>query len=554
MAVIQSLQNLFSFSRIRPVAQAPLNFASRPPAQEDTSIDVRRAHTQLQRLYRHLEKLADLMDVNTRFKLDLPDARSTSGLGLDLTHTAAALNSTEEINASPMSFSPFGPEWNDGSTAAITIGGEYDGTHGTGALTFEVRWDGTHGVDDLRIRLEDPQGRRIKDINIHDHHAEDREYSLNNGLYLTLGPGALIDWDTTTIQVYDNVGAIVDPNKPLGGIRNSNPNLQFGLPAIANNSFQLNGESISVNTTDSINDVINRINLSNAGVTAAFNATTEGIDFLQNTLGEQPTIDFQNDNSNFLQAMKLDGATVVPGIDPETIKSFADVGAFSGVQNGNIIINGREIAIDAANDSVTTMIDKINASPANVTASFDSLTQRFLLEAQDAASRLEIDSNGTGFFAALNMVEGRVDPEAISRGISRRRSYDIADAVTDAFADINYLFDDRSFDHRGADMGHFRVPLEAAFKAIYGGDDSGSVFGLRYDGSVEGKSLGRFADLNRQTLTKALQLRGDEVKGFLAGQDGNTGLIRSLLGATRQALTNVNQALGFSGSFIDTYA
>lgn len=553
MAVIQTLQNLFSLSRIKPVAQAPLTFASRPAAQADTSIDMRRAHSKLQRLYTHLEKLADLMDVNTRFKLDLPDARSTSGLGLDLTHTAAALNSTEEINASPMSFSPFGPEWNDGSSAAITIGGEYDGTHGTGTLTFEARRDGTHGVDDLQIRFEDSGGSPIKNINIRDHHAEDREYSLNNGLYLILGPGALIDRDTTTIQVYDNVGAVVDPNKPLGGIRNNNPHLQFGLPAIANNSFQLNGESISVNTTDSINDVINRINLSNAGVTAAFNATTEGIDFLQSTLGEQPTINFQNDNSNFLQAMKLDGATVVPGIDPETIKSFADVGAFSGVQNGNIVINGREIAIDAANDSVTTMIDKINASPANVTASFDSLTQRFLIEAQDAASRLEIDSNGTGFFAALNMVEGRVDPEAVSRGISRRRSYDIADAVTDVFAGINYLFDDRSFDKRGANISQFRAPLEAAFKAIYGGDGSGSVFGLRYDGSDEGRTLGRLADLDRQTLTRNLQLHGDEVKNFMAGQDGNTGMIRSLLGATRQALTNVNQALGFSGSFIDTY-
>ncbi len=554
MAVIQTLQNLFSSIRINPVTQPPLSFRAQPPVQDNSSIDIRRARSQLLQLYKHLEKLADLTDVNTRFKLDLPDARSSSGLGLDLTHTAAALNSTEEINASPMSFSTFGPEWDDGSSAAITIGGEYDGTHGSGALTFEVRRDGIHGEDNLRIRLEDPSGSRIKNINIRRNDAEDLQYSLDNGLYLVLGPGSLIDRDTTTIQVFDSVGAVVDPNKPLGGVRNSNPNLQFGLPSISNGSFQVNGENISVGTTDSISDIVNRINLSNAGVTAAFNATTERLDFLQDTLGALPTIDLQNDTSNFLEAVKLDSATVVAGIDPETIKSFEDVGAFSGVVSGNILINGRQISIDTANDSLATITDKINASSADVTASFDPQSQEFLIEADDAASTLDIDSNGTGFFAALNMTEGRVDPEAVSRGISRRRSYDIADQFAAAFEELNYLFNDKSFKDGGAHTSYFRAPLESVFKEVYGGDDTGSIFGVRYDGSAEARSRGRFADIDRRALTRNLQLRGDQVKQFLAGRDGNTGMIRELLGATRLALTNVNQVLGISGTFVDTFA
>jgi len=554
MTVIRTLQHLFNSYQIKPTTQSPLSSKARPSVQDNSSIDFRRARSQLQRLYAQLDKLADLMDVNTRFKLDLPDARSSSGVGLDLTHTAAALNSTEEINASPMSFSVFGPEWNDGSSAAITIGGEYDGTHGTGTLTFEVTRDGTHGVDDLRLRLEDPEGSRIKNINIRDQHPEDRQYSLDNGLYLTLGPGSLIDADITTIQVYDSVGAVVDPSRPLGGIRNSNPNLQFGLPAIANGSFQVNGENISVNTTDSINDVVNRINLSNAGVTAAFNTMTEQLDFLQNTLGASPTINLQNDTSNFLQATKLDGATVVAGIDPETIKSFANVGAFSGIQSGNIIINGEQIALDATNDSLTTAIDKINASAAGVIASFDPLTQEFVIQAQEGASGIEIDSNDTGFFAALNMLEGQVSAQGSSQGISRRRSYAIADAFKDAFTEINNLFDDSSFQDGATHSAGLRAPIESAFKAIFGDDDSSSIYGLRFDGSVEASSRGRLADLDRQTLTRNLQQNGDRVKQFLAGRDGNTGMIRDLLAATRIALSSVNQSLGISGSFVDTFA
>ena len=89
MAVIQNLQNLFSSIRIKPVTQAPLSFRAQRPVQDNSSIDIRRARAQLLQLYKHLEKLADLTDVNTRFKLDLPDARSSSGLGLDLTHSFA---------------------------------------------------------------------------------------------------------------------------------------------------------------------------------------------------------------------------------------------------------------------------------------------------------------------------------------------------------------------------------------------------------------------------------------------------------------------------------
>ena len=51
-----------------------------------------------------------------------------------------------------------------------------------------------------------------------------------------------------------------------------------------------------------------------------------------------------------------------------------------------------------------------------------------------------------------------------------------------------------------------------------------------------------------------LQTNGDQVKKFLAGSDGGSGLIQDLLEATRIALSNVSHALGQSGSFIDTYA
>ncbi|MDX1515462.1 MAG: flagellin hook IN motif-containing protein [Woeseiaceae bacterium] len=554
MSVILGLNSLANAARIGQTGSTPQGLKPFLPVDDGSGVDFRRARTRLIGLFQRLEELAELADVSTRFKLDLPDARSTQGLGLDLTETAAALNSTEEINASPMSFSPFGPGWDGSSTALITIGGEYDGSHGSGPITFEVRRAGVRGQDDLRIRVEDSQGNRIRNINIRDHHALDRQYDLQNGLYLTLGNGSLTNRDTASITVSDSVGAVVDPTRPLGGIRNSNPNLQFGTTPIVDGSFLVNGESISVSTADSINDVITRINQSAAGVTATFNAGTERIDFVQDTAGSVPTIDLQNDTSNLLDALKLSGAVVVPGTDREDEQALADVSQFASVQSGDLLINGRSISIDTASDSLADVLDRINASPANVVASFDDATQRVVIEARDAASVLEIDSNGTGFFGALNIVEGRVDPEAVSRGVSRARSYDIADAAAAAFAELNYLFRDASFVGRDANAARFRAPLESALRTTFGDDLTANLLGLNLDGSANARLRGDFATVDRQTLTRNLQLRGDTVKSLLTNAAGDAGLIVDLMRATRQALTGVNQALGISGTFVDTFA
>lgn len=114
-------------------------------------------------------------------------------------------------------------------------------------------------------------------------------------------------------------------------------------------------------------------------------------------------------------------------MDPDDEKLLSDVAAFSTVVAGDVLINN------------------INASSAGVVASFDSTTQRVVIEASESASVLELDSNGTNLFSALLIPEGRVDPEVASNGISRARSYRIADAAEQAFEELSGLFRDESF-------------------------------------------------------------------------------------------------------------
>jgi len=468
MSVLQSLQNLSGTVRVNGPSISPRAVRAAPAVDPNLLSDFRQARGRLLKLFDALQQLAELAGVETRFKLDLPDAVSQNGLGLDLSSLAATLASTEEINASPMSFTPFGPEWTGASDALITLGGEYNGANGTDTLTIESRRNGVHGVDNLRLWLNDSTGTRITNIDIPRTDPLDQQYDLGNGLFLTLGAGALVNLDTATFDVSDTVGAVVNPDNPLGGIRNSNPNLQFGTAPIVDGAYTVNGESISVSTADTINDVIARINTSAAGVTATFNSLTESIDFIQNTEGSVPTIALANDTSNFLAATKLAGAIVTTGVDPEDEQFLEDVAAFSSVSAGNVLINGQSIAIDPAADSLATVLDSINASPADVTATFDDATQQVLIEANDSATVLELDSNGTGFFGAINMLEGRLDPESVSNGISRRRSYEIADAAAAVFERLNRLFQDSTFVGRGANVGAFRSPFEGAVGAAFG--------------------------------------------------------------------------------------
>ena len=560
MSVIGTIQNIVRSTSVARTDSnsGPTQFSSISP---EAHSDFLRARTELLNLFRAVERLAELSNINTRFKLDLPDARSTSPLGLDMTNTAATLNSSGEINASPTSFTPFGPEWLGASTAEITIGGEYQydpATEGPlppdAAYTFESRRNGTRGSSRIQIRVEDPFGNRTN-VRVRRDDPLDQQYDIGNGLYFTIGAGSTINRDTTTVlSVSDSIGSVVNPDLPLGGIRNQNPNLQFGSPSIVNGGFDVNGENISVLTTDTLNDVVDRINLSGAGVTAVFNALTERIEFVQNTLGSAATIDFQNDDSNFLAATKLDNLNLVDGIDPETIQNLEDVAAFATVQTGDIVINGRNIAIDTSNDSLSTVLDKINSSGAGVVATFDSASQQVLIEANETTSVLTLDSNGTGLFGALRIPEGRVDPEAVSRGISRRKSYEIADATNAVFEQLNRVFSNSTFAGKGDNASLFRGPLETALRTAFGVESEVNVLGLNLDASSNARLRGDFTTVDRREFTTNLQRRGNLVRDFLAGKDDEGGLVKGLLAATQQALSSVNQSLGLSGTFVDTYA
>ena len=272
-------------------------------------------------------------------------------------------------------------------------------------LTFKVDREGTHGVDDVKIKVFDANNQEIDLIDIKKEHPIDQQYTLSNGLIFTLGDGDLLKNTTFTVDVSDVVGSAVDPAKPLNGTRNNNPNLEYGL-SVTDGSFELNGTTIDIYASETINAVLDRITQSDAGVSATFDAATETVVLTQKTLGSVPTIVLQNDTSGFLAAMKLESATPDPGTDGDREKPLADVARFSSVQSGLLSVNGIAIYVDVNVDSLNDVLGRINASGAGVTASLDGTAQRVTIISNVLSQELVLDSGGTGFFPALEISDG----------------------------------------------------------------------------------------------------------------------------------------------------
>ena len=94
-------------------------------------------------------------------------------------------------------------------------------------------------------------------------------------------------------------------------------------------------------------------------------------------------------------------------------------------------------------------------------------------------------------------------------------------------------------------------PLDAAIRSTFG--ELETVFGITFDRSASALSRGEFATVDRRDFTKSLQLRGDDVKDFFTGEDGESGLIGRLYGATNQALQNIGGGLSRTGAFVDRF-
>lgn len=113
----------------------------------------------------------------------------------------------------------------------------------------------------------------------------------------------------TEVTSTRNLGSI-DPGATLNTV-------SFAGGAATSGSFSINGIAITVDvTTDSVSDVIARINDSDAQVTASYDSATDTIRVVSDTLGSR-TVRFTSGTSNFLDVTNLSTAIQTAGVDSQ---------------------------------------------------------------------------------------------------------------------------------------------------------------------------------------------------------------------------------------------
>ena len=408
--------------------------------ERDTSIQ---AFKQIMRIREAVQAIKPMMLESEEIQIASP-ARASSSSSLDLssstTGTPTTLESTEEVNAATTAYSTDPPEWTGASTAQAIIGGEYDGSSGDDTLTFKVKKGGELGGDLIQIEIYDSNNNQIDSLNFKKQDSVGTPYTLSNGLTVTFDEGTFKKNDSFTVDVYANVPQAVNPDNPFNGTGSSDPNLQYGQE-VTSGSFEINGTTIDVAADDTINSVLDKINQSDAGVTAAFDAAGETVLLTQNTPGSTQDIVLANDTSGFVAAVKLDTAVAVPGEDGTVTEDpatpLAEVESLSAVQSGSISVNGVSIDIDVNIDSLNDILDRITAAEAGVTASYDSSSKRVSLVSDDPESQLTVDSGTTNFFPTVNITDATYEPTSGSVEEGGVEAADVSNLVVESIVEEN---------------------------------------------------------------------------------------------------------------------
>lgn len=210
------------------------------------------------------------------------------------------------------------------------------------------------------------------------------------------------------------VAANLAPTADVSGLTLAN------LPvaaAVSAGSFTVNGRTVTVATTDSLEDVFDAIDTATSGaVTAAYDPATDKVKL---TGTGEVVLGAANDTSNFLRAMKLTnngGSAVESSAALATLKLTAPlntanlgtaVTAVDGGGAGSFSINGVSIGYDVDTDSLSTLIKRINQSGAGVTAAYDTVLDRMTLSNQSTGDLgLTVSESAGGLLGALGLTTG----------------------------------------------------------------------------------------------------------------------------------------------------
>lgn len=220
-----------------------------------------------------------------------------------------------------------------------------------------------------------------------------------------------------------------------------------------------------------------------------------------------------------------------PGEDDPS-KLLSSVAAFSTVTAGEITVNGKTIAIDPASDTLNSVVAKINASGAGVTASISSSKDGLTLRSKLAHRAVSISEGSTGFFTAAKMTKRQYSPERISSNeFSDKRL--LQKSLEEVTASFQELLDGSYYLLDSDELNNLKTGLKDAAKTFFtenGGKMVGNLgrtgVGLTFNFAFDAEKFITFdtKEFNRATEKDFLKTRNMLLGGAVSDEDQALGL------------------------------
>lgn len=194
--------------------------------------------------------------------------------------------------------------------------------------------------------------------------------------------------------------------------------------------FMVNGKMITLQSSDTLNSVAQKINAAGAGVTASVLTTSTGayLTLTANETGKNSKIRLADvggwqvlaptlrlvSYEEFIRNQR--GNAALSDRFRDSGQTLAQVFGMTNPTSGTIQINGQSIAIDFATDTLASLVNKINSAGAGVTASLETET-----DGGTTYYRLKIDGGGSlptftddqNILKALGVLQNRYQQELV---------------------------------------------------------------------------------------------------------------------------------------------
>lgn len=214
---------------------------------------------------------------------------------------------------------------------------------------------------------------------------------------------------TDSVQIGATASAPLNSSNDVSGLVLSSAGFSTAVTA---GTITVNGQSITIDTSDTLGSVLSQIATAIGG-TATYNSTADEIDLSSSS---PISLGSDTDTSNFLQVAELynndsgsvHSASALGGVNLNDSLSSANLSQpITTGTGGAFMINGVTINF-TSNESVENVLQSINSSSAGVTATYDSLNNRFELT-DTSTGNVSIamqDLNGSNFLAASGLLGG----------------------------------------------------------------------------------------------------------------------------------------------------